>query len=81
MLAATTTNTTTVTTTVTITGNVVVVITITSLLFFLSLSQPEKCHKARKKTEQMTGESHVVVEEIIPIGISLGSYAQVLQDT
>lgn len=79
MLAATTTNTATITTAVT--GNVVVIITITSLLFFLSLSQPKKCHKTRMNTEQMTRESHVVVEEVIPIGISLGPYAQVLQDT
>lgn len=79
MLAATTTNTATITTAVT--GNVVVIITITSLLFFLSLSQPKKCHKTRTNTEQMTRESHVVVEEVIPIGISLGPYAQVLQDT
>ena len=81
MLAATTTNTATIMTAVTTIGNVVVIITINSLLFFLSLSQPKKCHKTRTNTEQMTRESQVVVEEVIPIGISLGSYAQVLQDT
>lgn len=77
MLAATTTNTTINTiTTVTITGNIVVIITITiiSLLFFLSLSQPKKYHKTRKNKEQMTRETHAVVDEIIPIGISLASH-------
>lgn len=74
MLAVSTMNTTTSIIT-TVTTVVVVIITITSLLFIPSLSQTKKCHKTRKNTEQMTRESHEVVEEIIPIGISLGSYA------
>lgn len=77
MLAAATMNTTINTvTTVTVTGNIVVIITITiiSLLFFLSLSQPKKYHKTRKNAEQMTRETHAAVDEIIPIGVSLGSH-------
>lgn len=46
-----------------------------------SLSQPKKYHETREKAEQGTRESHVAVEGIIPLGVSLEWYASVLQDT